>query len=131
MMSILKRSGLRWTGVSLWLLFVSNANGFSSLTNTNKRRHATAATGLSASFSDNRSEERVPFIIEKLTTRATLFTFQEISEMCIDVFFNDQGPKNTPWKQFQLSYQLPYLRNIQRTVCMLDGTTVFESIAMF
>jgi hypothetical protein len=130
MMSIGERSGLRWTAFLLWLLLASSVNGFSSLTTAKRRhRHATGLSSYSGS-SNGSSDDRVPFIIEKLTTRTTLFTFQEISEMCIDVFFNDHGPKTTPWKQLQLAYQLPYLRNIQRAVCM-SYVGEYASIASF
>jgi ribosomal protein S18 acetylase RimI-like enzyme len=105
---VLRRSSLRWMTLLLWLFLAKRANGFSVL--GTKRR--TAIGLFSCSDINASSRTRTPFIIEKVGTRTKESIFQEISEMCIDVFFNDdEGPYITPWKQLQLSY----LRNLQRS----------------
>lgn len=62
------------------------------------------------------TREKVPFVIERVEINREQ-EFREISEMCIEVFFNSDGydldnngnKKITPWKALQLAY----LRNTQ------------------
>lgn len=56
------------------------------------------------------NKDQVPFVIERIGDNPSDFVFEEIAQMCIDVFFNDR-PSPTPWKQVQLSY----LRNLQQS----------------
>jgi ribosomal protein S18 acetylase RimI-like enzyme len=62
---------------------------------------ATAAT-TTASVND----EAIPFVIERLGDKSSDSVFKEISEMCIEVFFNDGEPgRKIPfWKEWQLNY---------------------------
>ncbi len=67
--------------------------------------------------STNDTRQRVPFIIQRLG-RGTKKEIEEITQLCVDVFFNAQEdvPNNNdknpiaPWKAVQLAY----LRNYQR-----------------
>lgn len=69
------------------------------------------------SSSTNDTRQRVPFIIQRLG-RGTKKEVDEITQLCVDVFFNEQDdvPNNSdknpvaPWKAVQLAY----LRNYQR-----------------
>ncbi len=69
------------------------------------------------SSSTNDTRQRVPFIIQRLG-RGTKQEVDEITQLCVDVFFNEQddlpndSDKNpvAPWKAVQLAY----LRNYQR-----------------
>jgi len=69
------------------------------------------------SSSTNDTKQRVPFIIQRLG-RGTKKEIEEITQLCVDVFFNAQEdvPNNNdknpvaPWKAVQLAY----LRNYQR-----------------
>jgi ribosomal protein S18 acetylase RimI-like enzyme len=54
------------------------------------------------------SEHAVPYIIERLPVRPNDKVFDDIADMCIEVFFNDNGSQ-APWK----SLQLAYLRSLQ------------------
>lgn len=74
-------------------------------------------SSVSQSPPPSNSEQPVPFIIQKIG-RGKKSEIEEISRMCIDVFFNEQkdvsgsggGKKQTPpWKAVQLAY----LRNFQ------------------
>lgn len=58
----------------------------------------------------NNAKNQVPFVIERISETSPELVFQEVADMCIDVFFND-APNTTPWKQVQLSY----LRNLQKS----------------
>jgi len=58
-------------------------------------------------------QEQVPFVVDRISSRARDETFKEISFMCINVFFNndkDESVRNPPWKNAQLSY----LKNLQK-----------------
>ena len=61
----------------------------------------------------NDTKQRVPFIIQRLG-RGTKKEIEEITQLCVDVFFNEQKDDITnnvaPWKALQLAY----LRNYQR-----------------
>lgn len=64
----------------------------------------------------NTKSKMVPFIIERLTEPINSSIFREISEMCIDVFFNEEtlstlssSSSSSPMKGLQLAY----LRNAQ------------------
>ncbi|KAL7501611.1 hypothetical protein ACHAWT_010627 [Skeletonema menzelii] len=70
------------------------------------------------SSSTNDTKQRIPFIIQRLG-RGTKKEIEEITQLCVDVFFNEQKdvPNNidknravAPWKAIQLAY----LRNYQR-----------------
>jgi len=52
----------------------------------------------------------IPFVIERVGSVSPPKCFDEIAEMCIDVFFNADRGDNAPlWKKFQLAY----LRGLQ------------------
>ena len=63
-------------------------------------------------------QQRVPFIIQKIG-RGNKSEIEEITNVCIDVFFNDQkDKKKTPWKALQLAY----LGNMQRSDILARNT---------
>ncbi len=74
-------------------------------------RHA-IATKSSVYKSDEQLSGRIPFVIEALPSKPHPRVYREISDMCIDAFFNDGGRKDNtaPWKE----YQLAYLRTLQQ-----------------
>jgi hypothetical protein len=41
---------------------------------------------------DEENSDRIPYIIDQLGDRPTDKTFDDIAQMCIDVFFNDEEP---------------------------------------
>jgi len=55
------------------------------------------------------SSSSIPFVIEQIETPFNPRIFEEIAEMCIEVFFNAEDGPTTPWKELQLYY----LRNVQ------------------
>eukprot|EP00984_Skeletonema_dohrnii_P035387 scaffold35072_cov144-Skeletonema_dohrnii-CCMP3373.AAC.3 len=75
------------------------------------------SSDVNQSTSTNGSKQRIPFIIQRLG-RGTKQEIEEITQLCVDVFFNAQEdvPNNNdkkstaPWKAVQLAY----LRNYQR-----------------
>ena len=56
----------------------------------------------------SKPEEGIPFIIDRISETASDRVYQEVAEMCIEVFFNADG-STPPWK----SLQLGYLRGLQ------------------
>jgi ribosomal protein S18 acetylase RimI-like enzyme len=64
------------------------------------------------STSIKETSKRIPFIIQRIG-RGNKKEIEEITKLCIEVFFNDQEgviKANTPWKALQLAY----LRNYQK-----------------
>ena len=64
--------------------------------------------------------QRVPFIIQKIG-RGNKSEIEEITNVCIDVFFNEQKDKKkkvSPWKALQLAY----LGNMQRSDILARNT---------
>jgi len=68
--------------------------------------------------SENSNDDPLPFIIESVSARSKVNVFEEITGLCIDVFFNEEAEKKaeerskgnaSPWKKFLLAY----LRNLQ------------------
>ena len=60
-------------------------------------------------FAATKVNNNIPFIIERLPARpANDKIFDDVADMCIEVFFNDNNSK-VPWK----SLQLAYLRSLQ------------------
>jgi len=58
----------------------------------------------------NNKSDVVPFVIERLGNLTSQSVFENIAEMCIEVFFNDDKGNNiSPWKRIQLTY----LRSLQ------------------
>ena len=67
-----------------------------------------------------KEQQRVPFIIQKIG-RGNKSEIEEITNVCIDVFFNEQKDKKKkapPWKAFQLAY----LGNMQRSDILARNT---------
>jgi len=65
-------------------------------------------------------QQRVPFIIQKIG-RGNKSEIEEITNVCIDVFFNEQKDKKkkvAPWKALQLAY----LGNMQRSDILARNT---------
>jgi ribosomal protein S18 acetylase RimI-like enzyme len=64
----------------------------------------TAATTAATPASGN--SEAIPFVIDGLSGKSSDREFQEISDMCIEAFFNDGEPgRKIPfWKEWQLKY---------------------------
>jgi ribosomal protein S18 acetylase RimI-like enzyme len=62
------------------------------------------ATATTSSASDK--DEAIPFVIEGVSGKSSDLVFQEISDMCIEAFFNDgiPGRKIPFWKEWQLKY---------------------------
>ena len=56
----------------------------------------------------------IPFEIEQLSERPSDTIFKEISQMCIDAFFND-GPTKNRKIPFWKDWQLTYLRTLQQS----------------
>lgn len=54
---------------------------------------------------------RLPFLIERLPRQPPPRVFDEISDMCIDAFFNTAPHRKKLWTEWQLAY----LRNLQRS----------------
>ena len=71
---------------------------------------------------NNKQNERIPFIVERVAIRPPLKLYKEIAQMCINAFFNTDNSKtyktmaqksaadNTP---FYKEWQLNYLRTLQ------------------
>ena len=65
--------------------------------------------------SSNDTKQRIPFIVQRLG-RGSKHEIEEITQLCVDVFFNDAPNNNNdkkrlaPWKAVQLAY----LRNYQK-----------------
>lgn len=66
----------------------------------------------STSSNNDCNNNNVPFIVEQLSSRPNPQVFQDIADMCINAFFNDdeRDPSKTAfWKEWQLRY----LRRLQ------------------
>jgi ribosomal protein S18 acetylase RimI-like enzyme len=63
-------------------------------------------TATAAKTSASGKDEAIPFVIEALNGKSSDFVYNEISEMCIEAFFNDGEPgRKIPfWKEWQLNY---------------------------
>lgn len=63
-------------------------------------------TSTAAAPASSSKDEAIPFVIEGLTGKSSDFVYQEISDMCIEAFFNDgiPGRKIPFWKEWQLNY---------------------------
>lgn len=74
--------------------------------------HYAIATETEQVSSDDEVSGKIPFVIEALPTNPHPRVYKEISDMCIDAFFNDGARKDNtaPWKE----YQLAYLRTLQQ-----------------
>jgi ribosomal protein S18 acetylase RimI-like enzyme len=80
--------------LELYSLLPLKFNGVATPTDTTA---ATATSGI---------EEAIPFVIEGLSGKSSDLVYQEISDMCIEAFFNDgiPGRKIPFWKEWQLKY---------------------------
>lgn len=81
--------------------FVNSAQG------TTLRESATSLQTRLTSRASSRLEAgiRIPFIIDEIPREAGDAIYSDISEMCIEAFFNDGPPGRTvtPWKAFQIN----------------------------
>ncbi|GAX27751.1 hypothetical protein FisN_13Hu148 [Fistulifera solaris] len=100
--------------ITLFLTYKVDAFKVSFASTTPRR--SSFLDAIATKSSEYRAEEqqsgRIPFVIEALPSKPHPRVYREISDMCIDAFFNDGGRKDNtaPWKE----YQLAYLRTLQQ-----------------
>jgi len=91
--------------ILLSLSWNSPTSAFTSLQSQTTRRRLDKNNGHFLFFADAAAEsnnnhkninskDQVPFVIERISDTPSHYVFEEIAEMCIDVFFNDDPNPN-------------------------------------